>query len=267
VTSVDHKEALSVAVELSNRAGDVLLSHLRRGVTAEFKGAIDLVTEADTASERLIVEGLRSVFPDDAIVAEESGATGAADRTWYVDPLDGTTNFAHGFPIFVVSIALVVDGRPDVGVVHVPTLGETVAACRGGGTTLNDSSVSVSSQSDIGKALLATGFPYDVRQTRGNIREFSEFVVTAQAVRRAGAAALDLAYVACGRFDGFWEEGLKAWDVAAGWLLVEEAGGVVTRYDGSPFGFDDVNVPPILASNGLVHQPMKNVLDRVRDND
>ncbi|MET0649590.1 MAG: inositol monophosphatase family protein, partial [Pyrinomonadaceae bacterium] len=180
-----------------------------------------------------------------------------SEHKWIIDPLDGTTNYAHGYPVFCVSIALEHEGRIVVGVVYDPTRGELFAAERGEGATLNGRRIHASETSELNRALICTGFPYDVRERTNFERHFRDFIMKAQSVRRDGAAALDLAYVAAGRFDGFYEEGLRPWDVAAGVLLVEEAGGRVTHYDGSPF---HIYKPPIAASNGLVHDAMLAIL-------
>ncbi|HYP54582.1 MAG TPA: inositol monophosphatase family protein [Pyrinomonadaceae bacterium] len=252
---------LNFAVQLAQDAGRVLADRFGRALQVSNKGDIDLVTEADLAAERLIVERVRSHFPRHAVLAEESGeneaAGGASEWKWIVDPLDGTTNYAHGYPCFCVSVALEHDGRVVLGVIYDPTREETFAAERGEGATLNGRRVRVSDVQDLNRAMLCTGFPYDVRERGEFARHFTNFIMSAQAVRRDGSAALDLAYVACGRFDGFWEEGLRPWDVAAGRILVEEAGGRVTHYDGRPF---DIYTPPIAASNGLVHDAMLRVL-------
>src|SRR5688500_17314665 len=206
-----------------------------RALQVSNKGDIDLVTEADLASEKLIIERIKSHYPRHAILAEESGATegigsrtGQAEWRWIVDPLDGTTNYAHGYPCFCVSIALERSGSIEIGVVYDPTRDEVFAAERGQGATLNDRSIRVSSVDDLNTAMLCTGFPYNVRERPNFAREFAKFTMEAQAVRRDGSAALDLAYLACGRFDGFWEDGLNAWDIAAGLLLIKESGGRVT---------------------------------------
>ncbi|HVG35408.1 MAG TPA: inositol monophosphatase family protein [Pyrinomonadaceae bacterium] len=253
---------LNFAIQTAQEAGRILQERLGRAIQITNKGTIDLVTEADLAAERLIIERIKSYHPRHAVLAEESGASdleGApkSEYLWIVDPLDGTTNFAHGYPCFCVSIALEHNGVIEIGVIYDPTRDETFAAERGDGATLNGRRIRASEIDDLNRAMLCTGFPYDVRD-RGNFaRHFSNFIMNAQAVRRDGSAALDLAYVACGRFDGFWEEGLRPWDVAAGVLLVEEAGGRVSHYDGTPF---DVYTPPIVASNGLVHEQMMRVL-------
>lgn len=253
---------LNFAIQTARDAGRILAEKFGRSLNVSNKGDIDLVTEADLASEHLIVERIRNYHPRHTILAEEAGEVecleGAdSEFKWIVDPLDGTTNYAHGYPCFCVSIALEREGEIIIGVVYDPMRDEMFAAERGEGATLNGRRVRTSQTGELNRALICTGFPYDVRGRSEFTRHFAAFIMRAQAVRRDGSAALDLAYVSCGRFDGFYEEGLRAWDVAAGKLLVEEAGGRVTRYDGSPF---DVYRPPILASNGLVHDEMMDVL-------
>lgn len=230
------------------------------------KGDINLVTEADLAAERLIIERIKSYYPRHAILAEESGATesviaiaGSSEWKWIVDPLDGTTNFAHGYPCFCVSIALERNGQIEVGVVYDPTRDEMFAAERGSGASLNGRRVQVSLVEELNSAMLCTGFPYDVRERPHFALDFTNFTMEAQAVRRDGSAALDLAYVACGRFDGFWEDGLNPWDVAAGVLLIEEAGGRVTDFVGGEL---DIYTPKVLVSNGRIHDQMMRVLKR-----
>jgi myo-inositol-1(or 4)-monophosphatase len=253
---------LNFAIQTARDAGQILAERFGRAIQITHKGDIDIVTEADLAAERLIMERIRSYYPRHAILAEESGASLAindqqSEFKWIVDPLDGTTNYAHGYPCFCVSIALEHQGRIEIGVIYDPVRDEVFAAERGFGAALNGRSIRVSEIDDLNRAMLCTGFPYDVRERGDFARHFSNFIMHAQAVRRDGSAALDLAYVACGRFDGFWEEGLRPWDVAAGVLLVEEAGGRVSRYDGSTF---DIYTPPIMTSNGLVHEAMMEVL-------
>jgi myo-inositol-1(or 4)-monophosphatase len=252
---------LDFAIQTARDAGRVLAEKFGRALEVSNKGDIDLVTEADVAAERLIVERIRSYHPRHAILAEESGATARDDQPsaykWIVDPLDGTTNYAHGYPCFCVSIALEQAGEIILGVIYDPTRDELFAAERGEGATLNGRRIRVSDVEDLNSALVCTGFPYDVRERGDFARHFHNFIMHSQGVRRDGSAALDLAYVAAGRFDGFWEEGLRAWDVAAGKILVEEAGGRVSRYDGSHFS---VYQAPILASNDLVHDAMMRVL-------
>ena len=252
---------LNFAIQTARDAGRVLNERLGRAKISH-KGDIDLVTEADIAAEQLIVERVRSYHPRHSILSEEAGELrmvggGDAEWKWIVDPLDGTTNYAHGYPIFCVSIALEHEGRIVLGVVHDPTRDETFAAARGEGATLNGRPVRVSRTDELNRALVCTGFPYDVRGRDNFARQFSNFILHAQSVRRDGAAALDMAYVACGRFEVFYEDGLRPWDVAAGLLLVEEAGGLVTRYDGTPA---DIYSPPIIATNGLVHDAALRVL-------
>ena len=253
---------LNFAIQTARDAGRVLADRFGRAIQITNKGDIDLVTEADIAAERLIIERIQSYHPSHTILAEESGETvsrgGMSEWKWIVDPLDGTTNYAHGYPCFCVSIALERAGVLEIGVIYDPSRDELFAAERGHGATLNDRSIQVSETVDLNRALLCTGFPYDVRQREAFARHLHDFIMHAQSVRRDGSAALDLAYVACGRFDGFFEEGLNPWDVAAGVLLIEEAGGRVSRYDGSAF---DIYTPPILASNGLVHDAMMRVLN------
>ncbi|HEX8476383.1 MAG TPA: inositol monophosphatase family protein [Pyrinomonadaceae bacterium] len=254
---------LNFAIQIAHEAGRVLADRFGRALQISQKGDINLVTEADVAAERLIVERIQTHFPRHEILAEESGVSLARDEKqaewkWIIDPLDGTTNYAHGYPCFCVSIALERAGEIVLGVIYDPTRDETFAAERGEGATLNGRRIRVSEIDDLNRAMLCTGFPYDVRERTAFARHFTNFIMSAQAVRRDGSAALDLAYVACGRFDGFWEEGLRPWDVAAGVVLVEEAGGRVTHYDGSPF---NVYTPPIVASNGLVHEHMMRVLE------
>lgn len=254
---------LDFAIETAREAGRVLAERFgRASLEVTHKGDIDLVTESDLAAERLIVERIRSHYPRHAILAEESGKSeheGSASSAykWIIDPLDGTTNYAHGYPCYCVSIALERAGELVLGVIHDPTRDETFAAERGAGATLNGRRIRVSEIQELNEALLCTGYPYDVRGRDNFARNFKNFILHAQGVRRDGSAALDLAYVACGRFEGFWEEGLRPWDVAAGALLIEEAGGRVSRYDDAPY---DIYTPPIMASNGLVHEAMMRVL-------
>jgi len=223
------------------------------------KGAFDLVTDVDVASEQLVRGVLQDAFPSHTIVGEEGGANVGSDSRmrWFVDPLDGTTNYAHGFPFFCVSIGLEVEGVPTLGVVYAPTLDELFVAEAGAGATLNGRRLEVSATSQVSQALLATGFPYDRNELPRALRSFEILSHTSQAVRRAGSAALDLCYVACGRFDGYWEHHVMPWDMAAGTVVVREAGGQMTTMAGVPFTLDDGNA---LASNGVLHNALIDAL-------
>ena len=256
---------LNFVVQVARDAGNVLVDRLGRALQVSNKGAIDLVTEADLASEKLIIERIRSHYPRHAILAEESGSSedsgnpSAAEWKWIIDPLDGTTNYAHGYPCFCVSIGVERAGKLELGVVYDPMRNEMFAAERGQGATLNARPVRVSKVDDLGRAMLCTGFPYNVRERPDFARDFTNFTMHAQAVRRDGSAALDLAYIACGRFDGFWEDGLNPWDLAAGVLLIEEAGGKVTDFNGTAL---DIYSAKVMASNGLIHDSMRQVLQQ-----
>lgn len=245
-------------------AGERLRAVWRGSKPVEYKGPVDLVTATDREIEALIVERIRRAFPDHLIVAEEASAgtspqRPAADRyVWYLDPLDGTVNFAHGHPHFCVALALAYGPELQLGLVHDPVRDETWFAQRGRGATLNGEPISVSAVSDLGEALLATGFPYDRRtRTAFYLGGVAAFMQRACDVRRAGSAALDLCYVACGRFDGFWEWRLKPWDTAAASLIVREAGGAVSDFRGGRF---DLYGEQTLASNGRLHATMLEVL-------
>jgi myo-inositol-1(or 4)-monophosphatase len=243
----------------AREAGALVLERLHDRHIVQYKGEINLVTEADRLSEALIVERIRREFPGHDILTEESPETanGSGFR-WIIDPLDGTTNYAHGYPVFCVSIALEIKGVIMLGAVYNPMLDELFTAEKGAGAFLNGRRLTVSRTESLSRGLLATGFPYDIREDRNNnINYFKVMVLSAQAVRRAGSAALDLAYLAAGRFDGFWELKLMPWDTAAGWLLVEEAGGSVTDFRGDPYHLHSRNM---LASNGLIHAEMARIL-------
>jgi len=215
----------------------------------------------DREAERLIVDRLRAAFPDHTIITEEGeDFTTSSPYRWFIDPLDGTTNYAHGYPVFSVSIALEVDGEVNLGIVYAPYLNELFMAERGKGATLNEKPIHVSRTDKLNASLLATGFPYDIRHSKeNNLNHFCNFALKAQAIRRGGSAALDLCYVACGRFDGYWELKLKPWDVAAGVLIVKEAGGCVTDLEGGRF---DILSGDVVASNGRIHEEMLEVLKR-----
>jgi len=254
---------LNFAIQTARDAGAILVDRLGRALQVSNKGEIDLVTEADLASEKLIIERIKSHYPRHAILAEESGAIefvfGTTDWKWIIDPLDGTTNYAHGYPCFCVSIGLEHAGSIEIAVIYDPMRDEMFAAERGQGANLNGRRMRVSDVEDLNSAMLCTGFPYNVRERPNFARDFANFTMEAQAVRRDGSAAIDLAYIACGRFDGFWEDGLNAWDVAAGVLLIEEAGGLVTDFAGEKL---NIYTPKVLASNGLVHNAMRRVLGK-----
>lgn len=251
---------LNFAIETARDAGQILLEKFGR-ITVMKKGDIDIVTEADLASEAMIIERIKSYYPKHSILAEEAGEAviigGDNAWKWIIDPLDGTTNYAHGYPCFAVTIALEHDGEVVIGVTFDPTRDEMFAAEKGGGATLNGKPIRVSVAENLGDSLICTGFPYDFKRKDDFARHLTEFLLNSRGVRRDGSAAIDLAYVACGRFDGFWEEGLNPWDLAAGKLLIEEAGGWVTNYDGSAFS---IYSPPICASNGKIHSEMLAVL-------
>jgi myo-inositol-1(or 4)-monophosphatase len=247
---------LQVALEAAREAGAVLLAEHSRPQKISYKGDVDLVTETDKRSEALIVGRLRREFSDHRIVAEEGsgGAATASRYEWHVDPLDGTTNFAHGYPCFAVSIGLLKDGEPLVGVVFNPVSDELFSASRGGGAFLNGKPIRVSTIEKLATSLVATGFPAHKRGDAGNIQYYWQFTLRSHGVRRDGSAALDLCSVACGRFEAFWEFGLKSWDTAAGILLVQEAGGKVTDLSGAPYR---AGGPNILVSNGRIHAEMR----------
>ena len=247
------RDPLELALDVAREAGALLLEHLHGPLEIREKARrADIVTLADAASERLVVERLRAASPTATILSEESGLhAGTGQERWIVDPLDGTTNYAHGYPLWNVSIAYERDGELVAGVVYAPAMRECFAAQRGGGASLNGQSIRVSEIPWLGEALVCTGFhPADFER---NGAQFAAASHHAQAVRRDGAAALDLAYAACGRFDGFWEFDLHAWDVAAGTLLVREAGGTVTRIDGGAAALD---AGSILATNGKIHDEL-----------
>lgn len=254
---------LNFAIQVARDAGNLLVQRLGAAQITN-KGDIDLVTEADIAAEELIIDRIRSHYPLHGILAEESGeavqqGTSRSEWKWIIDPLDGTTNYAHGYPCFCVSIAVEHAGSLEIGVVYDPMRDEMFAAERGQGATLNERRIRVSNVEGLNNAMMCTGFPYDVRTRPDFARDFTNFTLHAQAVRRDGSAALDLAYIACGRFDGFWEDGLNPWDVAAGAILISEAGGRITNYENEPL---DIYTKKVVASNGRVHEAMLRLLRR-----
>ena len=243
------------AVDLARKAGVLLKERFNQKHEINYKGEINLVTEADKMSEDLIIVAISRSFPDHGILSEESPViTGAGKLRWIIDPLDGTTNYAHGYPVFCVSIALENEGAIVLGVIYDPMREEMFVSVRGEGAYLNDKKLAVSSLKDISRSLLATGFPYDIRESKeNNLDYFNAMAINVQAIRRAGAAALDLAYLAAGRFDGFWELKLKPWDTAAGCLMVEEAGGVISDIAGGKWHLQS---PTLLASNAFIQEQM-----------
>lgn len=257
---------LEVATEAALAAGAVLKSHWGQLEGVEEKGRPgDLVTAADKAAEAAILEILQQRVPEHAILTEESGRFGDSTNPylWAIDPLDGTTNYAHQYPVSAVSVGLLISGFPRVGAIFDPFRGELFSAAHGLGATLNQQPLRVSQTATLEKSLLVTGFAYDRRETPdNNYAEFCHLTHLTQGVRRSGSAALDLAYIACGRFDGYWERGLSLWDITAGVVLVQEAGGVVTAYDGGPA---NLATGRLLATNGQIHAPLSAELLRVQD--
>jgi myo-inositol-1(or 4)-monophosphatase len=253
----------ATAAEIAVEAGVLIRGFFERGVATEYKGDVDLVTEADRTSEKLITERLTAAFPEHGIYGEEGVRQRiGSEYRWYVDPLDGTTNFAHGFPVFCVSLGL--EHRPEglavgqegtliAGVIYDPTRDELFVTEKGEGAWLNGRRIHVSATKYLAEALLATGFPSRKRHVSPNIHFYQELTLRSHGVRRAGSAALDLAYVASGRLEAFWEFYLNPWDTAAGALLVQEAGGTITRFEGAPFRVDSSEV---LATNGLLHEEL-----------
>jgi myo-inositol-1(or 4)-monophosphatase len=250
------KNYLEAAIEIAQEAGKILMEEFSRPLDIRYKGdEVDLVTQADKLSEQAIVARLKERFPGHAVAAEEgTGQDTASEFRWHVDPLDGTTNFAHGYPCFCVSIALAQRDTLLAAVVFNPFYNELYAAARGQGATFNGKKISVSKNRTLSTSLLCTGFPVRNRKLSPNLQYYGEFTQRSHGVRRDGSAALDLGCVACGRFDGFWEFGLNKWDTAAGVLLIEEAGGKVSDFEGRPY---QLGGPVILATNGLIHEEMR----------
>ena len=247
----------NIGIKAAYNGAVVLRGYLGRLDTIDKKGPDDLVTCADIESEKEIIKTIRQRFSDHEILAEESGRQPAknSDCMWIIDPLDGTTNFAHQVPVFAVSIAFSHLGEISCGIVLNPVSGELFTAVKGKGAQLNGNPVKVSGQKEVPESLLATGFSYDVKKDPDPVMaRFKRCLMTARGLRRPGSAALDLCFVACGRYDGFWEEGLKPWDTAAGALMAREAGGIVTDFSGRPH--DDLNQKEILATNGHIHEQM-----------
>ena len=256
-------ERVDVARDLALRAGEFLLDLQGRVRNIRRKGAVDLVSEADLGAEKILREGLWSAFPQDSFYFEEGGGVGTdtSDWTWYVDPLDGTTNYLHASPHYAVSIGIAYRGVSVGGVIHAPSLGELFAGYSGGGVTLNGASIAISRVDELGEALIGTGFPYSrVERARELCADLEKVMVRSQGIRRFGAAALDLAYVACGRLDGFWEQGLHPWDVAAGMALIAEAGGEVSGRMGEKVSPDSCGY--LIASNSTIHRQLVEALAR-----
>ncbi|HLJ47283.1 MAG TPA: inositol monophosphatase family protein [Bryobacteraceae bacterium] len=252
---------LETSIEIAREAGALLASYFAKHIPFELKGEFDLVTAADRASEKLVVERLQAAFPGHSIVAEEgTDRQGSSEFRWYVDPLDGTTNFAHGFPVYNVTMALERAGELIAGVIFDPTRDEMFTAELGGGAFLNGERIRVSAAKRVEDALVATGFPSRKRHQNVNVHFYYQLAMISHGVRRAGSAALDLAYVACGRLDGFWEFGLNPWDMAAGVLLVNEAGGACSDMHGGPVR---VRGPHLLTDNGAVHRELLEIFGEV----
>jgi len=246
--------------QIAREAGDLLMEHFGK-VDIEYKGEVDVVTVADRESEKLIVERLTKLWPDHDLMGEEGARrTSGSDNRWYIDPLDGTTNFAHGYPVFCVSIALERRGELIAGTVYDPTRREMFAAEKGAGSFLNDRAMRVSKTGRLAEGLIATGFPSQKRHKNPNIHFYHHITLQTHGVRRAGSAAMDLAYTAAGRYDGYWEFNLNPWDTAAGVLLVREAGGVVSDLDGGAF---DIASKEVVASNGKLHPALLHELQAV----
>jgi myo-inositol-1(or 4)-monophosphatase len=259
--STDHFEFVPAMGEIAREAGGLLMTYFEKRVTVEYKGDVDLVTEADRKSEAMILERIRTHWPGHDVIGEEGARIeSGSDYRWYVDPLDGTTNFAHGFPVFSVSLAIEHKGRRIAGVVFDPTRNELFAAEHGRGAYLNGRQIRVSGTRNMAESLVATGFPSHKRHKNPNIFFYHQITLRTHGVRRAGSAALDLCSVAAGRFDAFWEFNLNPWDTAAGVLIVEEAGGRVTDMSGGAF---QIASRETLASNGLVHDALLKEFDAI----
>lgn len=253
------KDFKKIAIQSALKGGEILQGYRGKVKRIRYKGVVNLVTEADRLSEDRIIKIIRKNFPEHNILTEESkGYEKGSDYKWIIDPLDGTTNYAHGFPVYCISIALEKEGEIILGVVYNPVLKELFVAEKNKGALLNDKRICVSKTRELSKSLLATGFPYDIRGSHiNNLDHFRNFALNSQAVRRAGSAALDLCYLAKGIFDGFWELKLSPWDTAAGILMVKEAGGKVTNFSGKKFSIYEKD---ILATNGKIHNQMMEVI-------
>lgn len=250
---------IETAAEAALKAGRLLRENIEKSSQISYKGAVDLVTNLDTQAQKVIFDLLSAKFPDHDYLAEEGlSQDQGAEFRWIIDPLDGTTNYVHHFPVFTVSIALEREREVALGLIYDPMREEMFSAVKGEGAFLNGKEIKVSGVEDLNKGLLATGFPYDVRTSKvNNIVHFNNFITRVQGIRRCGSAAMDLCYVACGRFEGFWEVKLSPWDMAAGALIVQEAGGQVSDFQNGEF---TIHSDEILASNGLIHEQMVEVL-------
>lgn len=261
----DYKREIKFARETAFKAGAILRKGINNRRKVDFKGRVDLVTEYDLKSEKFITSEIAHVFPHHSILAEEGGETQRGrSHIWIIDPLDGTTNFAHDYPAFCVSIGLEVEGKMVLGAVYDPVHDELFHAVKGKGAFCNKRRIHVSSQDKLNRSLLATGFPYDIAESSvDNLDNFARMYKVAQGIRRGGSAALDLCYLACGRFDGFWELKLHPWDSAAGLVIVQEAGGKVTDFHGKKYS---IYLQEILASNAKIHRQMQKILLRQSSN-
>ncbi len=250
------RQELKLAQELALQAGQMMKRASQKKIDIRMKGRVDLVTAIDLKIEKMIKRSIAKNFPTHDILAEESGISGSqSDYRWIIDPIDGTTNFAHGYPVYCVSIGVELDGEIVLGVIYNPNMDELFYAVRGNGAFLNRRRISVSSTLKLEQSLLATGFPYDIAESKiTNLGNFGRMYKLSRGIRRGGSAAIDLAYTACGRFDGFWELKLKPWDMAAGVLLISEAGGKVTNFKG---GRQSIYDSQLLATNGKIHKQMQ----------
>ena len=257
---MDLNSVKRVGIAAAYKGAEILRANFGKKCNIKKKGAKDLLTESDTESERLIIETIKKVFPSHGILAEESGSdNNGSECIWIIDPLDGTTNFAHNLGLFAVSIAFAVKGNIVTGLVLNPVTGELFTATEGEGAELNGLPIHVSKTATLSESLLVTGFPYDFKDIIRNIKaRFFNCLQASQGVRRLGSAALDLCFTAAGRFEGFWEENLKPWDTAAGFIIAREAGALVTDFSGNPF---DVNKKEILATNSMIHKEMIKLLE------
>ncbi len=257
---MDIEAAKRVGIEAIYSGARVLRNHFGRIAQINQKGAFDLVTEADTESEKQIMETILKAFPDHAILAEESGVNkGSAEYQWLIDPLDGTTNYVHQLPFFTIAIALAVHDKIELGLVLNPMDGELYSAIAGNGAALNGKPINVSSTASVSDSLLVTGFPYNFNEiVEPAMKRFGVCQQASQGVRRLGSAALDMCYLACGRFDGFWEQNLKPWDKAAGAIIAAEAGAVITDFSNQPFSLDQKE---ILVTNGRIHEELLSLLN------